>query len=520
MLINFLLLAGFVAATLITLARYRRNRRLSWGDRLLGAALPLIVYLLIASFFCSLYQAPFWGWNGARLAPVAAMWDGEPLYATRNAGSVQTTLYPPFSAVAFALAGLFGEPSSAMIAGSLLAHLYYFLPVLYLCMSDPGNRGLGAVLFFFFTTVSLNFYGLDGSASRIHADAPALGFGLASCAALAQTHASPRARFALASVLMWLSIWSKQLLLPLVIVLPLWVILAQGRRAALQLSLWLGLGGLISVGLLAVFGTEGLFFNTVLIPKAMPWIRKAPFNLAYVFMELLTYLLPIILIVLGCAVLLLKKDPVSQFPAWLLRNTWTLPLAAALILVPSCVLGRVKVGGALNNLSYTLYFALAAAAMIILRLASLWSRRPAGGEFDTFKRLAALAGIVVAFYGFGSILQLRLHLLVPVRNENRLAYEYLLNHPGEGVYFPGQPLAHVLAESSLPHFSLAVYDRDTQTPYPVGPQQIQAHVPSQLSRICVGDDFRKESAHLLEAHFPDFAERRLEGHFWCVERAE
>ena len=403
--INFLLSAGFIASALIALIWDRQGRQLPTGDRLLRAAFPLAFYLLIASFFSSWYQAPYHAWDGARLAPAIALWNAEPLYSTSRTGSVQTTMYPPFSAIAFAPAALFDQPGAAMLAGSLLAHCYYFFPVLYLCLSLPGDRKLSVMLLFLFVTVSFNYAELGASASRVHADAPALGFGLAACLVLTREKLSPHRRFALAASLVWLSIWSKQLLLPLAILLPLWVLLAHGRRAALHLTLWLvGLGTLFAVGLLVVFGTEGLFFNTVAIPGAMPWIRKTPFNLAYVFMELVDYLLPILLVLLGCVVLLLREDPVSNLRTWLRGNAWMLVFLAALALVPSSVLGRVKVGGALNNLSYTLYFALAATAMIMMRLADLWDRSPGGEEFDTFKRFTALAGILVALYGLGSVL--------------------------------------------------------------------------------------------------------------------
>ncbi len=518
--INFLLSAGFIASALIALIWDRQGRQLPTGDRLLRAAFPLAFYLLIASFFSSWYQAPYHAWDGARLAPAIALWNAEPLYSTSRTGSVQTTMYPPFSAIAFAPAALFDQPGAAMLAGSLLAHCYYFFPVLYLCLSLPGDRKLSVMLLFLFVTVSFNYAELGASASRVHADAPALGLGLASCLVLSRAESSQQMRFGACGVLAWLSVWSKQPLLPLVGVLPLWTLLTHGRKAALHLTLWLaGLGVLIAAGFLVVFGGEGFVFNTVTIPKAMPWILKTPFNLAYVSMELLTYLLPILLVVLGCVVLLLRKDPVSELPTWLRGNAWLLLLITALALVPSSVLGRVKVGGALNNLSYTLYFALAATAMIMMRLADLWDRSPGGEEFDTFKRFTALAGILVALYGLGSTLQLRLHLLVPSRNENRKAYEYLVSHPSEGVYFPGQPLAHVLAEKSLPHLSLAVYDRDTQTPYAVGRQQIRAHVSANLSRICIGQDFRKESEHLVNSHFPDFRKPLDEsGPFTCIGR--
>ncbi len=520
MILNLVLSAGFVAAAAASAVQYRRGRRQETSLRLVQTALPLVIYVLAASFFSSLYQAPYFVWNGARLAPAVAWVRGHPLYSTADAGSVQTTMYPPFAAIAYAPAAVFPEPTSAVVAGSLLAHLYYFLPVLYLCLARSRDRRLGLLLFSLFTTLTLGFRGLQGSASFIHADAPALGLGLASCLVLSRAESSQRMRFGICGLLAWLSVWSKQPLLPLVGVLPLWVLLCEGRRPVLRFTLWLvSVGAAAAAVFLVLFPLDGLLFNTVVVPRDVPWVGRFPSNLAYAFLELQAYLLPVTLILVGCVILLLRDDPVSKLSAWLARNDWVLPLAAALILLPVSVLGRVKIGGALNNFSYTLYFAVAAVLMIVLRLLQLWDGHKESARRSACVLFVALSSIVVAVYGFQRIIGAKLHLLSAERNENRQAYEYLVRHRDRPAYFPGQPLAHLLAGDALPHFSLAVYDRDTLTPYPLRPPQIRARVPANLSRICIGQDFRKESEHLVHSHFPDFGKPLDEGGpFTCIGR--
>ena len=520
MFLNLVLSAGFVAAAAASAAQCRRGRRQQTSLLLVQTALPLVIYVLAASFFSSLYQAPYLAWNAARLAPAVAWVHGRPLYSTEDAGSVQTTMYPPLAAIAYAPAAVFPEPTSAVLAGNLLAHLYYFLPVLFLCLARSRDRRLGLLLFSLFTTLTFGFWGLAGSASFIHADAPALGLGLASCLVLSRTESSQQTRFGVSAALAWLSVLSKQPLLPLVGVLALWVLLSEGWRQAFRFSAWLISIGMATVTLLlALFPLDGLLFNTVLIPREVPWLGSFPSNLAYAFLELQAYLLPIALILAGCVILLLRDDPASKPSAWLARNDWVLPLTAGLILLPVSVLGRVKIGGALNNFSYTLYFGVAAVLMIVLRLLRLWDEHKEAACRTACVSFVALSSILVAVYGFQRIIGDKLHLLSAERNENRQAYEYLVRHRDSTAYFPGQPLAHWLAGEALPHFSLAVYDRDTLTPYPLRPAQIRAHVPANLSKICIGQDFRKESEHLVNSHFPDFG-KPLDGHgpFTCVGR--
>ena len=401
--LNLALGAGFIAAVAVSVAAYRRGRESS--DRLLQGALPLVVYVLAASFLSSLYKAPHWGWNGARLAPVVAWVGGEPLYSTENAGSVQTTMYPPFSAVAYVPAAVFTEPTSAVVVGSLLAHVYYFAPILYMCLWRPYRRGFGLLLFSLFAILTFSFRGLEGAASIIHADAPALGLGLASCIVLTRARSSQWARFGLSALLAWLSVWSKQPLLPLVAVLPLWVLLCDGGRQAVRFALWLmSVGAAMAALFLTLFPLEGLLFNTVLIPREVPWVGAFPSNLAYAFLELQTYLLPIVLILLGSVILLIRDDPATKLSTWLPPNDWVLPAAAALILVPVSVLGRVKIGGALNNFSYSLYFALAAGVMIMLRLLHLWDQHKGLARRDTLISFVALSSLLISVYGFQHLL--------------------------------------------------------------------------------------------------------------------
>ena len=486
--------------------------------------MPVVVYVLGASLFGSLYRAPHLGWNAARLAPAIGWVRGHALYSTEQAGSVQTTMYSPFSAIAYAPAALFDEPTSAVVAGSILAHLYYFLPVLYLALSEPGRRSLGFLLFFFFAVVTFNFEGPSESI-RIHADAPALGLGLTSCIVLLRCRGDLSHRnMLMTAVAAWLAVWSKQPLLPLVPTLCLWVFATRGRRQGIGFALWMASAGVATAGLLfMMFPLDGLLFNTVRVPAQVPWLGNFPYNLAFTFLELQEYLLPVALTLLGCTILLLRQDPVDHLSQWLLRNPWSLLLLASLVLVPVSVLARVKIGGALNNFSYTLHLALAAVIAVSLRLSHLWDTHEEKSALHSYTKLIALSGLLVAVWAFQSTVSRKLHLFPEERNENRIAYDYVRDHPGSGVYFPGQPLAHLLAEKSLPHFSLAVYDRDTLTPYRVGMKQIAAHLPTNLSQVCIGHDFKKESDRMVRTHLPEFAKTPVQtvgDPFECVGKVD
>ncbi len=160
---------------------------------------------------------------------------------------------------------------------------------------------------------------------------------------------------------------------------------------------------------------------------------------------------------------------------------------------------------------------------VSLRLSHLWDTHEEKSALHSYTKLIALSGLLVAVWAFQSTVSRKLHLFPEERNENRIAYDYVRDHPGSGVYFPGQPLAHLLAEKSLPHFSLAVYDRDTLTPYRVGMKQIAAHLPTNLSQVCIGHDFKKESDRMVRTHLPEFAKTPVQtvgDPFECVGKVD
>ena len=380
------------------------------------------------------------------------------------------------------------------------------------------------LLFFFFAVITFNFQGLS-EVIRIHADAPALGLGLTSCIVLLRCRGVvSRRNMLLTAVAAWLAVWSKQPLLPLLPTLCVWVFATRGRRQGIGFALCMASVGVATAGLFfMVFPLDGLLFNTVRVPAQVPWLGNFPYNLAFTFLELQGYLLPVALTLLGCTILLLRRDPADHLSQWLLQNPWSMLVFVSLVLVPVSVLARVKIGGALNNFSYTLHFALAAVIAVSLRLSHLWDTREEKSALHSYTKLIALSGLLLAVWAFQSTISQKLHLLLRERNENRIAYDYVRAHLGSGVYFPGQPLAHLLAENGLPHFSLAVYDRDTLTPYRVGAKQIAAHLPTNMSQVCMGRDFKKESDHMLRMHLPEFAETSAQtvgDPFECVRKVD
>ena len=250
-------------------------------------------------------------------------------------------MYPPFSAIAYTPAVIASSPAAAMGIAATLAVLFYFCPLLAFCLSRPTACTLRGYVFFVLTLVTMMLLPLSAAATFIHVDAPALGFGLAACVALLAIDRFPRAAIPACTVLAWLSFWSKQVMLPLLLGLAIWVWVSHGRKSLFRYMGWATLTGLGLAWLIfAEFSFEWFVFNCIEIPKRVDWAGRFPSNLFLASLELLPFVIPMVVLAIACGVL--STENPYPLRTRLVENSSLLFFIVAMTLVPIAVMGRIK----------------------------------------------------------------------------------------------------------------------------------------------------------------------------------
>ncbi len=496
-------------------------------DRCFAAGIPTVTFILIASVLKEILDAPFWDWNAARLAPTFALIHGYQLYYGPDAGPFLNMIYGSITALAYLPATLAISPTGAVMIGSFISAAFFFIPIVLLFVYEnlhesqkvlSLNRSQKLLLkiyafyaFIGFVLFSYECLPLNYSAFNIHADAIALGLGAAACGFLyCRERKDSLLPLLLSAIMVVLSIWAKQVALPLLIALPTYVLLADGLRCFKRYLLCLFISGLIiSALLLTIFNPQYTFFNMFTIPGHHPWRvpgdfsedlevialvasgREVPggriLHLLVAGKQLIYYYWVLVFIIL-CGSLyqfLFLPSTSNKITGWLSYNRWSMFLIVSLFMLPTSLLGRVKVGGSVNAFSFTLYFLAAAVTLLVFRLIldSVCINTGSSKSFTPLKFLTVV--LVIAFFlkniPNNALRELNPRLQKLPSNPQQVAYNYAKHHPGEA-YFPWNPLSSLMAEDKLYHFAYALIDR-WLAGYPVSNENFRSYIPSNIKII-------------------------------------
>jgi hypothetical protein len=547
--------AGLLLGLWLSVRRLARLRGQPVLDRWIGAALPLCLVVCAAFGVQALLDGPYRHWNAIRITPALSLFSGYTLYYRPDSGPVTGNIYTPLASLVYLPAAAASSPTGVIAVGTVISLLLYFAPVVWLyarlaavpvrCWpivgricnpsgrmdglqirpttgnagADPLTRQAEWLTLALFPLLTYNLEkSLRYSAAFIHADAPALGMAAAAAAVL---YVDPRHRWRSlfpSALLAVLAVWSKQVMAPLLLALPLWLLAAAGLRAGLRYGLALLLAGAAVLGVsLTLLDPANLFFNVVTIPGRHPWEGLFPNNLAWVALEFQNQAF-VLALLLGFGALYPLAVRSGSWPGlsrWLTQNRWSLFLVVALLVLPTSLIGRMKVGGDLNALSFSLYFLLLAVCLMLREGVG----SPAAAPVQAGFRLLA----VVAVTGCGLLAiqtqgQRFLAMAASRPNTPELVVAYLKDHPGEA-YFPWNPLGHLLAEGRYYHFEYGLFDRQIAG-FPVREDHFRQAIPSRLRLVCVPRDF--DCACAL-SHLKDFSRRvevpELPG-FVCYARAD
>lgn len=489
---DVLLAAGGIAlaGALVWVAVAWRRMGALRGRDLLLAVIPLFVFLIPVSVLLGA-KGHCEDWDAARLGAAVAWAKGFPVYAGLHEGAIQTSMYPPGWLLAYAPTAIAKTPAGVMQLGNLLAPLYFLLPFLFLHRLLGVGRlaaflALAALLF-----AACQVESLWWACFSPHADAPAIGIGLLAVLLLQSGERAParRMRWMLgAAITAGLSVWCKQVMLPLLPALITWLLLQRQPRRALQFTGMLAVVGIVIAGISLCWAPlDTLWLNLVSIPGHHPWKGHFPFNLLKTFLDLTrTGLAPAIVIVLtavSAACVLPRRD----FGGWVLGCAWTPALLAALFLAPMSAMGFVKEGGALNSFSPAHYFLYAAAILQWVELVSA-VKRVATTEPRLRDALvggmAAIWWLVGGFWMLQSMQELRYGLHDLRDSLCQKAYAHLVSGNAPRAFFPAYPLAHLLAEGTLYHYVQGMADRDQAGGVPISAEQLAQHLPANAEVVC------------------------------------
>ncbi len=456
---------------------------------------------------------PLWHWNAHRLAWTFSLMHGYKLYYPADSGPMLSLLAGPLQPLTYLPATLVNSPMLALIFASFISVCFYFLPVLWLHIGknllDP--RKLLFVLYAFLCFCLFTFISpaLTYSAFAVYADAPALGFGAVSCAILCyRRHKESIPSLMLSALFSVFAVWTKQTLIPLLFALPAYVLLTDGYRCFKRYMLCLCFSAVaVSALFLWVFNAQNLLFNMVAVPSRTPWKFSANRIIA-----LLTatyhlikecFLFAVILIFYSVYQLSVSSNVPNKLKAWLSSNHWTMLAIVSLFMVPTSVLGRVRLGGDVNTLSPTVYFLVAAVTLALIKFTSgLPSSTRLMQRVAKFLLVLLITGLIYVNVPKFSAVHTVLDNLSS--NEQKVAYEYAKNHRGE-VYFPTNPLSSLLAEGKLYHHARGLLERE-RSGFRVSAEHFQAHIPTNI-RLVAFQSHRSSTGKYVLNYLPEFSKR-------------
>jgi len=464
-------------------------------DRLLAVLTPMGAVVVLIRLFEVIAGGPTLDFNGFRLAPAIALARGYNIFPGPDEGPLLDFMYGPMFPVAYTPAALAGSPTGAIWIGILLSFLFAVIPLAWLAFTDSEQRSrlLAASAVVCFGLLCVYDEALYWVALTIHADAPALAFAGCACACLQSRRGDPTNRqTGFSALFAVLAVWSKQVAAPIVVALPLYAWLRDGRRTAFRFALWMtAIGALVSLIFLLWFGFEGIFFNMFQVPGGHPW--EGTLQGGSRFDAVLGSLgeLAAFSSLSGITVLALAVASYGRgFSArkWLREQPWTCLAWVALLMVPTATLGGAKVGGYVNAYAFSTYFLTGAAVLGLAQVAS--TKRPlARGAAQL-----TLAGIIVLSLGHElasaercSIFHASITQLSEWRkNPQEQATTFARAHPGE-VHFIGNPLIGLYSDGKLYSSIYGKFDR-ALAGFAPGPELMLAHSPPRLRYVALRRD--------------------------------
>lgn len=481
--------AAGVGALILSIRGWSRSAHMQMTERLLLSSAPIILTLIAGAFMWRLLQSPAWSYNGTRLAPSFALKMGHRLYYLPGEGPALSTVYGPMTALIYLPTTLARTPNWAVLIGSAITMFICVTPLLLLTkgVSGRSTTGLGRVVAFIMALLLIQYSEpLRYSCINVHADGPSLAFGGMACVFLLRGDGRWLSMLAAAACAV-LSVWSKQIAVPIFLGLTLFVYLGDGREKLFRFMLCCAICSVaMSVMFFAAFGPQEVWFNLVTTQGnitassadlARGYIQSARALLGHGALVIIAVLMTVIHALMSGD---LRRDNVRR---WINANPWTLPVLLGISSAPIAILARIKMGGDVNSFSFALYYLTAGTAMIVAGLFPVQaSRRHASTSVAlVFSTIVLLTGIIGP-----TVLGIPQAVRALSNTEQQVAYDYIRRNPGKG-FFLWFPLAHMLGEDRVYHTAWGLAEREGAG-YRLTNKQIQAFVPPRMEFVAYGNE--------------------------------
>lgn len=460
---------------------------------ILLALMPLCAGIALWSATYACAAGPLFDWNAGKIAPVvASLSDQYRLYEDPNTGVMTAWIYGPVPAMLFAPVALFHSPTDVIIAAVAINAIVTLAPVIWLHLrnarKDWSIALVTAALFLWFC---LTHESVRRVTFMVTPDGPALAFATAAIVLLMGQRFDLRISFVVA-VCVTLSIWCKQTMLPIAILPIVYIACSQGRPGVIRyIAVFTIVFSAISAIFILTIGAANMRFHMITLPASHPWRDESDGRLVVMFRALVDLIrdawLPLVAVLVVAAIALHQR----KLRRLAMNTGWYLLPFAALLLVPSSILGYVKVGGFINNFALTEFFlALAATSGVIILI-----RESSTRVAKTVRVVTCCA--VLTYAGRIAIVRHELPAMAsrianPYTNQQEVAYRFAKAHPGIA-YFPWNPLSTWLVENRLYHFEWGYVDRRDAGMLP-SETQIRAHVPERVLAVAVPSDAQSDNA--------------------------
>lgn len=495
MIVSFFLFTAALTGSIVA-GRFLMKRLKSWDwiERLIASYLPatlLTVLMLLGHKIATvIYDEHSW----IRFEKTFMVALGYPLYYGPAAGPAIAAIYGPVSVLAYLPATLTHSPELSLRIAEAIAIGFFFLPVLWLCtagtLKDKPLFAFALTAFLCFCFLAILLTNLRNAAFTVHADAPTLGLCALACACL-YFRKNPNHWGALlgSSIFVILAVWSKQVAVPLILALSLYVFLADGWPTLKRFLLCLLIAGILISGLfLMIYNPHDMLFNMFTLPSRHPlkdggWVMV----LQAFFRMFRETLLILVIAYFSLRPLIPSKDRPVPFSNWVQSNPWFLFVIVGILMMPISIWSSIKVGGSNNTLSYPNYFLLITLilGMITVRRRNLSASLPLS---INIKKMTAILTSILLCIQIPAVFY-RIATVGSQNNFAKLAYNYIKAHPGKS-YFPRLTLLHLLAEGKVYHTIDGLMDRHWAG-FPVEGEHLQAHIPRDTEIIAFSGEDHK-----------------------------
>ncbi len=212
---------------------------------------------------------------------------------------------------------------------------------------------------------------------------------------------------------------------PFVLAAPIYLFIVDRRAAVRYLIALTGIGLFVSIVFFFAFSPRdawftrrwlhNMWFHMVTIPRHHPWQEMVAqpgasktMSVWRAFAEMLEDSTEMIVVLLAVLLILLVGGAfrVANRKAWITENPWVMFILAGVLLVPSAIVGFVKVGGYVNNFAlFSFMITIAATTALCANFARI--ELPALREFA---RALACGMIIMRAMQVGVARQLRDHV--------------------------------------------------------------------------------------------------------------